>query len=70
MQEWLSIAREPAVVRRAIRIAMVVGTLLIVINHGDALLHGSLVPYSVSTVSSVSVLRELRRMPPGHSEKL
>mgnify|MGYP005849749025 FL=1 len=76
MGEWLRIAREPAVVRRAVRIALVVGALLILINHGDALLHGDigplrlgqmaltvLVPYCVSTVSSVSVLRELRRMP-------
>ncbi len=74
MHAWLAIAREPAVVRRAIRIALVVGTLLILINHGDALLHGALsplrlgqmvltvlVPYCVSTVSSVSVIRELRQ---------
>ncbi|NTU80688.1 MAG: nitrate/nitrite transporter NrtS [Chloroflexales bacterium] len=74
MHEWLAIAREPAVVHRARRIALIVGTLLITINHGDALLHGELsllrlgqmaltvlVPYCVSTISSVGVLRELRR---------
>jgi len=77
MREWLRIAWEPAVVRRAVRIALVVGALLILINHGDALLHGAvsplrlgqmaltvLVPYCVSTFSSVSVLRELRRASP------
>lgn len=77
MREWLRIALEPAVVRRAVRIALVVGALLILINHGDALMHGAvsplrlgqmaltvLVPYCVSTVSSVSALREFRRTAP------
>lgn len=74
MQQWLQIARERAVVRRAGTSAVVVGALLITINHGDALLAGDigynrllkivltiLVPYVVSTVSSVAVLRELRQ---------
>ncbi len=74
MCEWITIAREPTVVRRALRIALIVGTLLIAINHGDALLRGDIgvfrlaqmvltvmVPYCVSTVSSVGVLRELRQ---------
>ena len=73
MQEWLAIARERPVVRRAGTSAVVVGALLITINHGDALLAGDislgrllkigltiLVPYIVSTVSSVAVLHELR----------
>ncbi len=79
MREWLRIALEPAVVRRAVRIALVVGTMLILINHGDALMRGALsplrlgqmvltvlVPYCVSTVSSVSVLHDLRRTAPAH----
>lgn len=79
MRAWLSTACEPAVVRRAIRIALVVGALLILINHGDALMRGAisplrlaqmaltvLVPYCVSTISSVSVLRELRQAAPAH----
>lgn len=70
MSEWLRIARQPAVVRRALRTMFVVGTILIAINHGDALLHGPLdagrvfkicltllVPYGVSTTSSVAALR-------------
>lgn len=59
-----------AVVRRALGYAVVVGTVLIAINHGDALLRGEvgagrlfrmgltmLVPYAVSTLSSVQALR-------------
>ena len=70
MREWLRLAREPAVVRRALRSMAVVAPVLIAINHGDALLHGELgvvrvlkialtmvVPYMVSTTSSVAALR-------------
>ena len=62
----------PATVRRAALTAAVVGTILVAINHGDAILNGTmttgrvlraaltvLVPYVVSTVSSVSTRREL-----------
>lgn len=82
MLGWLEIARERPVVRRASMSAVVVGALLITINHGDALLAGDisigrllkigltiLVPYIVSTVSSVAVLRELRDgTTPAHQE--
>lgn len=74
MRGWLEIARERPVVRRASISAVIVGALLITINHGDVLLSGDIspgrlvkialtiiVPYVVSTVSSVAVLRELRR---------
>ena len=70
MSEWLRIAVEPSVVRRALRTMLVVGTILVAINHGDALLQGRLdgervfkicltllVPYGVSTTSSVAALR-------------
>ena len=56
--------------RRAIKYAMVVGAILIMINHGDAILRGEipmgrilkmgltvLVPYLVSTLSSVEAMR-------------
>lgn len=72
-RQWLQIARERPVVRRVSISAVIVGALLITINHGDALLAGDLsfgrllkigltilVTYVVSTVSSVAVLRELR----------
>ena len=64
------LALSPPVVRRAFGYAVVVGALLIAINHGDALLGGDvdagrlwkmgltvLVPYAVSTLSSVGALR-------------
>jgi hypothetical protein len=70
---WLSLAASPGVVRRALLMAAIVGALLIAINHGDALLRGEvdrsrllrmaltlLVPYCVSTVSSVGAMRAMR----------
>lgn len=66
-------ARDPAVVRRALRYAAVVGAILIAVNQGDAILAGRIgppelakmaltvtVPYLVSTFSSVGALRTLR----------
>ena len=71
---WPQLARQPKVVRRAIYIALVVGTLLALINHGHAVISGAfdlenaiqvmltyLVPYGVSTFSSVSALKEQSR---------
>ncbi|MBW2270416.1 MAG: nitrate/nitrite transporter NrtS [Deltaproteobacteria bacterium] len=68
---WLGLVFSRAVVRRALVFAVVVGAVLIAINHGDALLRGDvsggrglrmgltlLVPYVVSTLSSVLALRE------------
>jgi hypothetical protein len=68
--EWLRMAGRPAVVRRALGYAVVVGAILILINHGDALFDGNMdgrrvarmaltaiVPYVVSTLSSVGALR-------------
>jgi hypothetical protein len=72
--DWLDIATRPTVVRRALKYALIVGTLLIVINHGDAILRGdisvsrliemgltTMVPYAVSTLSSVEALRSAER---------
>ncbi len=66
----MEIARRPEVVRTALRYALIVGPILIFINHGDAILNGTmtttawlqsgitlLVPYTVSTLSSVSAYR-------------
>jgi hypothetical protein len=71
---WFKLAAHPATVRRALITAAVVGCVLIAINHGPAILAGKvdrfrafqmgltfLVPYSVSTISSVSTRRELAR---------
>ncbi|MBI2186422.1 MAG: nitrate/nitrite transporter NrtS [Acidobacteria bacterium] len=71
MTPWLNLATERSVVRRALGTAVVVGAILVAINHGDALLRGDvslsrafqigltvLVPYCVSTYSSVGALRQ------------
>ena len=70
MREFLLLAFRPDIVRRAFGYAVVVGGILILINHGDHLLAGEmdlrrafkllltpLVPYCVSTLSSVGALR-------------
>lgn len=67
---WLRLALTPSVVRRGLAYAVIVGAILIVINHGDALWRGEvsagrawrmgltvLVPYIVSTLSSVGAMR-------------
>ena len=77
MSSWLSIAARPRVVRRALFYAVVVGTILIGINHGDDLFRGDidgvrvlkmvltpLVPYAVSTLSSVGAIRNMERARP------
>lgn len=68
---WLGLAFSRPVVRRALGFAVVVGSVLVAINHGHALLQGDvdagrglrigltlMVPYVVSTLSSVLALRE------------
>ena len=70
MKTWLSLAFSPTVVRRALKYAVVVGAILIFINHGDVIASGDmtplrwakaaltvLVPYCVSTLSSVEAMR-------------
>jgi hypothetical protein len=77
MAEWFRLAIAWSVVQRAVRYAIGVGLLLISINHGDAILRGDvttgrairmiltmLVPYGVSTASSVGALRQLNRSKP------
>lgn len=77
MSPWLRLALDRAVVRRALRTAVVVGSILIGINHGEALLHGDVdrarlfricltlfVPYAVSTTSSVAALRSVGESKP------
>ncbi|MBI5565038.1 MAG: nitrate/nitrite transporter NrtS [Chloroflexi bacterium] len=74
MSEWLQLCRSRSVVRRALASALIVGTILITINHGDAILRGQIdqdrvlkmiltvcVPYLVSTFSSVSTIRQMRK---------
>lgn len=71
---FLSVATSGPVVRRASAYLVVVGAVLVAINHGDAIMRGELdgarvakmlltpvVPYVVSTLSSVSAIRAQAR---------
>jgi len=70
-RQWCALALTPSVVRRGLAYAVIVGAVLIVINHGDAILRGEvsagrawrmaltvMVPYVVSTLSSVGAMRK------------
>jgi phosphotransacetylase len=74
---WIALATSTSVVRRATNVAVIVGAILVAINHGDAIVHGDvsigrllrvaltvIVPYCVSTYSSVSALRAVARKSP------
>jgi hypothetical protein len=69
MNIWLTLCFSKPVMKRASWAALIVGTILILINHGTSLLKGEvdltrllqmsltvMVPYIVSTTSSVSTL--------------
>jgi hypothetical protein len=71
VRRWLQVATSGPVVRRALKFAVVVGAILITINHGDAIVAGEIdstrlakmmltvfVPYAVSTASSVAAILE------------
>lgn len=77
MKQTLMLALQRSVVRRACKYAVIVGAVLIAINHGDAILRGDLpsarwlrmgltvlVPCVVSTLSSVGATRDLGNNPP------
>jgi hypothetical protein len=70
-ESFVYLATRASVMRRAAKIALVVGVVLAAINHGDRILSGTLdsgglfkilltfcVPYCVSTYSSVLAIRE------------
>lgn len=72
-RSWVAIVMAPATVRRSLRVAAVVGSLLVAINYGDRILAGTLlsadfakigltycVPYCVATYAAVSALRDGR----------
>ena len=76
MGAWCELAFSGPVVKRACLYAVVVGAILIAINHGAAILRGvvtpmsvvemaltALIPYCVSTFSSVGTILEMRRHP-------
>jgi hypothetical protein len=70
MKDWIHLATQWPVVRRALWCVLIVGAILTTINHGAPILRGELtgqrlaqigltllVPYCVSTFSSVSAMR-------------
>jgi len=75
MPRYWELATQRRVVRRALGFAVVVGSVLIAINHGDAIAAGDvdarrwlkmgltvLVPYCVSTLSSVGAALDAERL--------
>ena len=72
MGDFLQLASQWPVVRRALGFAVVVGVILVTINYGDRILRGEslgatelvkigltlCVPYVVSTLSSVAAMRD------------
>ena len=73
---FFSLARRRDVVTRAAKTALVVGFVLVTINHGDVILEGDVsaqrwlqmmltfaVPYCVSTYASVGALRGMAAAP-------
>ena len=74
IRDWLRIACTKLIVLRGLKYGLVVGSLLIVINHGNAIIDGTvdsarviqmmltlLVPYCVSTASSVGAIIDHRQ---------
>ena len=74
MNEWLKIALSPPVRKRAMKVALLVGCILALINYSDRVLAGTFelrdlikigmtffVPYCVSTYSAVGALQEAAR---------
>ena len=68
-RNWLQVARNPDIVRRSTKVAIIVGTVLVAMNQGDLLLSGAFdtellwkipmtycVPYAVSTYAAVDAL--------------
>ena len=79
-QSFTSLATSRLVAGKALKVSLVVGTILVLINHGDKMLSLSLtskdvvkmllcylVPYSVSTWSAVGAIRASN--PTGDGEK-
>ncbi|GMQ99253.1 MAG: hypothetical protein BMS9Abin18_0069 [Zetaproteobacteria bacterium] len=74
MRFWFKTARDPAIVRCSMKYAFIVGPVLVAINYGDAIVQGTvdgvglfkigltmMVPYLVSTFSSVGTICKMRK---------
>ena len=75
IKQTIALAIEPTIVKRGIKYAIIVGTILVGINHGDSFLKGSIsgyqwcqitltyaVPYIVSSLSSVQAILNNKTM--------
>ena len=75
MKEWFHLATQSSIMKRALKYAVIVGSILITINHGHAILRHEVtherllqmaltvcVPYTVSTLSSVGALLHHRKI--------
>lgn len=75
---WVDLAFQRSVVRQSLAYAIAVGAVLTLINHGEAILHDQidanrvvkigltvLVPYVVSTLSSVGAMRKCKEQHDG-----
>lgn len=74
MKAFLQLCLSKSIMQRAGITALIVGSILIAINHGDALIHGTMdqnrvfkmvftlfVPYLVSTISSASTILNMKK---------
>ncbi len=74
LKEFLQLCFSRSILKRAGITAFIVGTILIFINHGDAIVQGTVdlnrllkmiltmfVPYLVSTISSVSTILSIKK---------
>jgi len=74
IKTWIRTARRRDVTIRGCKVALIVGTLLVIINHGDSLLAGRwtlregvkialtyVVPHGVSTYASVASIRKMEK---------
>ena len=74
MKDWFRIALRPDICRRSLKIALVVGSILVLINYGDRLLEGTIsandllkmamtfcVPFCVATYSSVCAVKKTQK---------
>lgn len=74
MNEWLKTALRADIVLRSLKVAAIIGTLLVAINQGDLILNGKLeaaaawkipltylVPYCVATYGSVTAILAAKR---------
>ncbi|ENM5749121.1 nitrate/nitrite transporter NrtS [Vibrio mimicus] len=72
--DFIATAKTPSILKRSMKVAAIVGTVLMMINHGDVLLAGQIeservlkilltymVPFCVSTQASVSATLAMRK---------